>query len=190
MMLKVLIIAGAVASARFGLAADAPAKGPTTPAKPSAGDVPGKPLPPQPARIHLQLVGRQKVGEAPGYGAAVEISNPNKSRPLKFIGYKPDSFSPPIPKGQISPIHKIQLKQAGKWKDDPIGWCGWGMDAIELPPQSTASFGVWIPEGDWQAARVGVTWTTVPFERAGEKPGDFTTEWSNEVTRKEVEALK
>jgi len=27
-------------------------------------------------------------------------------------------------------------------------------------------------------------WTTVAFEKAGEKPGDFTTEWSNELTHK------
>lgn len=72
----------------------------------------------------------------------------------------------------------------------PIGWCGTGMGAIALAPQATATFGVWVPESDWEAVRVGVTWTTVAFEKAGEKPEDFTTEWSNELTHKEVRQVK
>jgi hypothetical protein len=29
----------------------------------------------------------------------------------------------------------------------------------------------------------------VAFEEAGEKPGDFTTEWSNELTHKDVQQV-
>jgi hypothetical protein len=118
----------------------------------------------------------------------VEVSNPNQKEPLTFIGYKPDSFDPPIPKGQISPIYKVELKRAGKWQEHPIGRCGFGMGGIALEPQATATFGVWVPEGDWEAVRVGVTWTTVAFEKAGKN--DFTTEWSNELTYKEVQQIK
>jgi hypothetical protein len=155
-----------------------------------AGDVTGKPTEPQPAKIRVQAAGGQKVGEASGFSLAVEVSNPNQKGPLTFIGYKPDSFDPPIPKGQISPIYKVELKRAGKWEKQPQGWCGTGMGAIALEPQATATFGVWVPDGDWEAVKVGVTWTTVAFEKAGEKPGDFTTEWSNELTHKDVQKVK
>ena len=64
------------------------------------------------------------------------------------------------------------------------------MGTIALASRSEATFGVWVPDGEWQSIRVGVTWTTVPFEKAGEKPGDFTTVWSNELTHKEVQQTK
>ena len=173
--------------ARFALAADPAVKGQAAGSEtPPAGDAAAKSEKPRPAKIRLQTTGGQKVGDAPGFSMAVEVSNPNPRGRLTFIGYKPDSFDPPIPKGQISPIYKVEWKRAGKWQTRPIGWCGTGMGAIELAPQATATFGVWIPDGDWEAIRVGMTFTTVPFEKAGEKPGDFTTEWSNELTHDEV----
>ena len=155
-----------------------------------ADDVTGKTTEPRPAKIRAQAAGSQKVGEASGFSLAVEVSNPNQKGLLTFIGYKPDSFNPPIPKGQISPIYKVELKRAGKWQEEPRGWCGTGMGAIGLEPQAWATFGVWVPEGDWEAVRVGVTWTKVAFEKAGEKPDDFTTEWSNELTHKDVQKVK
>jgi hypothetical protein len=144
----------------------------------------------RPATIRLQAAGRQKVGEAPGFSLVVKVSNPNPKGALTFIGYKPGSFDPPLPKGRISPIYKVELKRAGKWQAHPIGWCGTGMGAIPLGPRDTANFGAWVPEGDWEAVRVGLTWTTVAFEKAGEKPGDFTTVWSNELTHKEAQGAK
>lgn len=155
-----------------------------------ASDVAGKPGEAQPAKISVKAAGRQTVGGAAGFSLAVEVANPNQKESLTFIGYKPDSFDPPIPKGQISPIYKIELRRAGKWEAHPIGWCGTGMGAIALAPQAKATFGVWVPGGDWDVVRVGVTWTKVDFEKAGEKPGDFTTEWSNELSHKEVEKAK
>jgi hypothetical protein len=47
-----------------------------------------------------------------------------------------------------------------------------------------------VPAGGWEAVRVGLTWTTAPFEKAGERPGDFTVEWSNELTLKEAQQAK
>jgi hypothetical protein len=175
----------------FALAADPAGKDPAaTPDTPSAVDAAGKPAKPQPAKIRLQAAGAQKVGDAAGFSMTVEVSNPNQKGSLTFVGYKPDSFDPPLPKGQISPIYKVELKRAGKWQKRPIGWCGTGMGAIALEPQATATFGVWVPEGDWEAVRVGVTWTTVAFENAGAKPDDFTTEWSNELTHKGAQQVK
>jgi hypothetical protein len=114
------------------------------PGTPSAGDAAKKPAKPQPAKIRTQAAGRQKVGDAPGFSLAVEVSNPNQKGALTFIGYKLDSFDPPIPKGQISPIHKVELKRAGKWQQQPMGWCGTGMGAIPLAPWATATFGAWV----------------------------------------------
>jgi hypothetical protein len=142
----------------------------------------------QPAKIRLRAAGRQKVGEAAGFSLVAEVSNPNPKEALTFIGYRPDSFDPPLPKGRIAPLYKIELKRAGKWQAQRIGWCGTGLGAIPL--RDTATFGVWIPEGDWEAVRVGLTWTTVAFEKAGEKPGDFTTVWSNELTHQEAQRAK
>lgn len=178
------------AGAGFAFAADPAVKGRVAALdKPHADDAVGKPAKPQPAKIRLQAAGGQMVGDAPGF-SLVEVSNPNQKGPLTFIGYRPDSFDPPIPKGQISPIYKVELKRDGKWQKHPTGWCGTGMGAIALAPEATATFGVWVPEGDWESVRVGVTWTTVAFENAGEKPGDFTTEWSNELTHKDVQKVK
>jgi hypothetical protein len=179
-----------VMAAWASLAADRLAGGKPASDAISATATPGKSVSPQPARIVITLAGQPKKGDAPDLSLAVKVSNPNKGQSLTFLGYKPDSFDPPIPKGQISPIYKIQLKQAGQWQDHPIGWCGTGMGAIPMAPQSEATFGVSVPDGDWQSVRVGVTWTTVSFENAGEKPGDFTTVWSNELTHKEVQQAK
>ena len=160
------------------------------PETPPAGDAAGNPAKPQPAKIRLQAAGGQKVGDAPGFSLAVAVSNPNQKDPLTFIGYKADSFDPPIPKGQVSPLYKVELRRSGKWQEQPRGWCGTGLGAIALAPRATATFGVWVTNGDWDAVRLGVTWTTVAFEKAGEKPGDFRTEWSNELTHNEVQQVK
>lgn len=185
-----LAAAIAVVAALSALVGDRPAAGQASPHAASTANPPGKPALPQPARICMKLVGRQQVGDAPGYSLAVTVSNPNEQQPLSFIGYRSESFDPPIPKGQISPIYKIHVKRAGQWREHPIGRCGTGMGAIALAPQSTATFGVWVPDDDWQSVRVDVTWTTVPFEKASGKPGDFTTVWSNELTHKEVQQAK
>ena len=140
----------------------------------------------KPAQIRLRSAGASKIGGAPGFSLAGQVSNPNQKVSLRFIGYRPDSFAPPLPKGQISPIYKIEVKRDGKWHAQPRGYCGTGMDAIALAPQAKATFGAWVAEGDWQSVRIGVTWTTVPFKDAGKKPGDFTTLWSNEITHKEA----
>ena len=113
----------------------------------------------QAPELRLHVAGRQNVGEARGFSLAIEVSNPG-TQMLRYLGYRPDSFDPPIPKGQMQPIYRVELKQAGKWQPHPIGWCGTGVDDIELVPKTSATFGVWVPAGPWEAA--GSEWPGVP----------------------------
>ena len=115
------------------------------------------PLPSQQTpELRLHAVGPQNVGDARGFALTIEVSNPD-SHILQYHGYRSDSFDPPIKKGQMMPIYRVELKQAGKWQQHPIGWCGTGMDEIELAPKTSATFGVWVPAGPRLQARPGKT---------------------------------
>jgi hypothetical protein len=131
--------------------------------------------------LRLHMKGLQNVGEAKGFSLDVEVSNPGKHS-LWYHGYRPDSFDPPIPKGQMQPIYQIELKQGGKWQQHPIGWCGTGMDELELAPNASATFGVWVPAGPWEAVRIGLTWHP-PGSREDSPPA---IAWSPEITRQEI----
>jgi hypothetical protein len=178
---------GACLTLAAGTAVEGHAAAPDTP---PAGGAAEEIATPRPATIRLWAAGRREVGGAPGFSLAVEVSNPNRKGALTFVGYKPDSFDPPIPAGRVAPLCKVELKRAGKWQAHPVGCCGTGLGAIPLAPRATAAFGAWVPAGGWEAVRVGLTWTTAPFEKAGERPGDFTGEWSNELTLKQARQAK
>ena len=32
----------------------------------------------------------------------------------------------------MQPLYRVELKQGGKWQQHPIGWCGTGMDELEI----------------------------------------------------------
>jgi hypothetical protein len=131
--------------------------------------------------LRLHVAGRQNMGEARGFSLAVEVSNPG-THALWYHGYRTDSFAPPIPKGQMQPIYRFELKQGGKWQQYPIGWCGTGMDEIEFAPKASATFGVWVPAGPWEAVQIGVTWH--PAGAREDSPP--TLAWSPEFTRQEI----
>ncbi len=132
--------------------------------------------------LRLHVAGRQTVGEAKGFSLAVEVSNPG-TQMLRYLGYRPDSFAPPIPKGQMIPIYRIELKQAGKWQQHPIMWdCGTGIDDVEFAAKTSATFGVWLPAGPWEAVRIGVAWRPA----AGDKEAALAVAWSPELTRQEI----
>jgi hypothetical protein len=132
------------------------------------------------------LAGRQNKGEASGFSLAVEVTNPG-TQTLQYFGYRPDSFSSPIPKGQIRPLYQIELKQAGKWQAHPIGWCGWGDGDLDFAPKTSATFGVWVPAGPWEAVRIGISWRPA----GGDKKAAWAFAWSPELTRQEIRrALK
>jgi hypothetical protein len=75
------------------------------------------------------------------------------------------------------------LKQAGKWQQHPIMWdCGFGMDELEFAPKASATFGVWVPAGPWEAVRIGLTWH--PAGAREDSPPMVA--WSPEFTRQEI----
>lgn len=131
--------------------------------------------------LRVQVAGVQKMGDASGYALAVKVSNPNQHG-LWYHGYRPDSFDPPIPKGQMYPIYRVELKQDEEWKQHPIGWCGTGMDELELAANDSATFGVWVPAGTWDAVRIGVPW----YPDGTQKDSKPTIAWSSELTRQEI----
>jgi hypothetical protein len=106
-----------------------------------------------------------------------EASHPNKSA-VMFVGYRADSFSPPIPKGHISPIYMLQFQRDGKWEQHPVGWCGTGMDGIELPPGETKKFHVMFPADTvGKTVRIGIQWSK-PQNFATAGPEAFQVSWS------------
>jgi hypothetical protein len=82
----------------------------------------------------------------------------------------------------MQPIYRVELKQAGKWRQHPIGWCGTGMADIEFAPKTSATFGVWVPAGPWEAVRIGLPWH--PAGAREDSPP--TIAWSPEITRQEI----
>jgi len=151
--------------------------------QPSAKDAPTpqQPAKQQPPELRLHVAGRQNRGEASGFSLAVDLTNPG-TQPLQYFGYRPDSFHPPIPTGQMRPIYRIELKQAGKWQAHPIGWCGWGHGDLDFAPKTSATFGVWVPAGPWEAVRIGISWRPA----GGDRKAARAVAWSPELTRQEI----
>lgn len=92
-----------------------------------------------------------------GVSISVELSNPHDDS-VSFLGYTPDSFDPPLKEGQISPIYRIEFQRDGEWVAHPLGWCGFGMDSIELKPDAKPTFSAFAAgAGKWDAVRVGIS---------------------------------
>jgi len=118
-----------------------------------------------------------------------ELANPHQES-LKFVGYRSDSFDPPIAEGTVSPIYIIELQRDGKREEHPIGWCGTGMDGIQMAGKAKATFGFAIPaDTPFDAIRVGVRWAReLNFETA--EDSDLSIAWSKPLERKEIEEVK
>jgi hypothetical protein len=101
-------------------------------------------------QLRLRDPGRQMMADARGFSLNVEVSNAG-THVLKYVGYRSDSFSPPIEEGRMAPMYRLEVRQAGKWKVCPIGWCGTGIDDIEIAPKTSATFAVWVKAGPWDA---------------------------------------
>jgi hypothetical protein len=114
------------------------------------------------------------------YFVSGELSNPNMS-PVMFVGYRADAFDPPIKEGRVSPIYRFELQRDGKWEEHPIGWCGTGMDGIELAPLKKPQFGFTVPaDPATKALRVGIRWSK-PLDFATAEPSAYSVAWSEPV---------
>ncbi len=131
--------------------------------------------------LRIHMAGRQTVGESRGFSLAVEVSNPGPQT-LRYVGYRSDSFDPPLQKGQMMPMYRVELKLNGKWQEDPIGRCGTGIDDIEFAAKTSATFGVWVPAGPWEAVRIGLPWRPAGDAKDATPP----IAWSPELTRQEI----
>ena len=89
-----LMITACLLSLRLALAESPPGKQPSA----KDGPTPQQPAKQQPPELRLHLAGRQNKGEASGFSLAVEVTNPG-TQTLQYFGYRPDSFTPPIPEG-------------------------------------------------------------------------------------------
>ena len=177
-----LVISVCLLSIRLALAESPSGKEPSA----KDGATPQQVAKQQPPELRLHSAGRQNMGEASGFSLAIEVANPG-AQTLQYFGYRPDSFHPPIPTGQMRPIYRIELKQAGKWQAHPIGWCGWGDGDLDFAPKTSATFGVWIPAGPWEAVRIGISWRPAGADTKAAR----AVAWSPELTRQEIErALK
>lgn len=135
----------------------------------------------KPPRVRIVAGIPTTLEGTPFVSLACEVANPNDT-PLMFEGYRSDSFEPPLGKGQVSPIHLVQLERDGKWVEYPQGWCGWGIDGIELAPNGGGTFGFAVPITQVSGAvRVGIRWSR-PFDFKAAEPDDLAIAWSEPFT--------
>jgi hypothetical protein len=109
-----------------------------------------------------------------------EATNPNEM-PLPYIGYLADSFSPPIPDGEIAPIYRVEFRRNGTWTPHTLGFCGTGRGEVAIKPDGKATFTVVLPDEDWDAVRVGLTWYATP-----DRSGPTSAAWSEPVAREAI----
>ena len=125
------------------------------------------------------------IDNVPFASFSCEVRNPGQA-PLMFVGYRPDSFDPVLADGQVAPIYSIEVERGGAWETYPTGWCGTGMDGIELAAGGSGAFGFAVPvELPWEAVRVGVRWSQ-PLDYETAEAGAFQTAWSEPFKRTDI----
>jgi hypothetical protein len=109
-----------------------------------------------------------------------DLVNPNLD-PIAYHGYTANAFDPKLPDGTIAPLYKIEYRKGKEWKDDSLGWCGFGIGPVSVANKQKARFDAPVyKEGEWDEVRVGVVW------HAGAHGKDPQTAWSKPVSRKDV----
>jgi hypothetical protein len=142
-----------------------------------------------PPKIRILAGARTTASDMRFFSFSCEASNSNKA-PLMFVGYRADSFAPPIADGNMSPIHVIQFQHDGKWKEHPQGWCGTGIDGILLPAGRTKKFGFAVPADlAGKVVRVGIRWSR-PQDFAVAKPESFRVAWSEPFELKRIDEAR
>jgi hypothetical protein len=132
---------------------------------------------PKPLVVRFETGERFTQAGTDFFGFSCEACNPNKT-PLMFIGYRADAFDPPIKEPNISPIHTIQVRRDGRWQDHPQGWCGWGMDGIEIAAGQKKKFGFAVPADlAGKSMRVGIRWSR-PLDYKTAEGDAFKIAWS------------
>lgn len=76
--------------------------------------------------------------------------------PAYYVGYTPNSFSPRLTNGHVSPIYRKQMKLGTTWQDKQLGWCGNGATRMRLLPGHAARFTAW-QDATEPAIQIGVS---------------------------------
>ena len=108
-----------------------------------------------------------------------DLVNPHAD-PVPYLGYTAGAFEPKLPPGTVAPLYKIEYRRGGAWKDDSLGWCGFGIGPVSVAKGQKARFDVPLYHGEWDEVRVGVVWYT------GGQEKNPPTAWSRAVARKDV----
>jgi hypothetical protein len=111
-----------------------------------------------------------------------EVTNTNTAD-LHYTGYLSNSFEGGLKSGVIAPMYQVELRQGKDWKAHQVGWCGTGKGPVTIPAKGKGTFEATAPAGEWDEARVGVTW----FTGADRKTADVA--WGT-VTRKDATPKK
>jgi len=142
-----------------------------------------------PPKVRILSGARTTFQDSPFVGFSCQATNPAKDVAM-FVGYRADSFDPPTPEGQISPIYIVELLRDDKWEKYPIGWCGTGIDGIELAAGGSGAFGFAVPlEPAWTAVRVGIRWSR-PLDFSTAQSGSFKIAWSEPMTLADIDKAK
>ena len=80
----------------------------------------------------------------------------------------------------MAPLYKIEYRRDGAWKDDSLGWCGFGIGPVSVAKGQKARFDVPLYQGQWDEVRVGVVWYP-----GGQGKGSQTA-WSRPVGRNDA----
>ncbi len=147
-------------------------------------------------KVHILAAEQTTLADVRFLTFSCEASNPNKS-PIMFVGYRPDSFEPPIEEGHISPIYVIQFQRDEKWEEHKVGWCGTGIDGIELPAGRTRKFAFAVPvfiagvpvDLAGKVVRVGIRWSR-PLDYSTAKPEAFQVAWSEPFVSNPASAVR
>jgi hypothetical protein len=136
---------------------------------------------------HIRIAGAERtlLADMSFVSFRCDATNPNDA-PVRFVGYAADAFMPPLGKNELGPIYVIELRRDGKWEEHPIGWCGTGIQGVELPGKVSGWFGVALSIAlEWEAVRVGIRWSPDPNASIDDP---FAVVWSEPFAREQVGA--
>ena len=134
------------------------------------------------AKLDPPVVSLAGLSSRNGRSVVFEVLNPNDA-PLFYSGYTRESFSPPIPAGEMHPLYDQEVMRNGAWEKVDVGHCGTGRGEVFIPARGSQKF--WIPLiGDLpEPIRYGIHWQ-------GEK-GEWSkaAAWGPAVRREELDRL-
>jgi hypothetical protein len=108
------------------------------------------------AAQEIRFLGAFKKADADYVTLSFELVNADTAT-VQFLGFRPDSFDPPLPRGRAEPLWFTGLRQRDKWeKAGRFVGCGVGMGWVSLAGKARVTFTVDLPVDGWQEARISL----------------------------------